>query len=242
MVRRLIQPKVTKHEFQDTFLDRRHGAFAKIPFREPIGVWGPWVTFASAIPHLATDASLTEDLEALERLNLGDCAYGAANYPLRPFTVPFAGGPVRPRGLLDTLASQFLGQGPTGAEVLEALRARNFLSEHIRRLDTSRLPFPGYHPGTCNDEIHTDPKEQKLFTRPDHEEKYEEEVSGSTLDSRQALESLAREVEGPLYFVLLHEDGGEACQLVVLFAIGKSKRGARLVGVVTQQVCHNLCD
>jgi hypothetical protein len=34
----------------------------------------------------------------------------------------------------------------------------------------------------------------------------------------------------------------ERAQLVVLVAVDRSKPRERLVGVVTQQVCHNLCD
>jgi hypothetical protein len=225
MVRRLIQPRLTKHEFQDGFLDRSNGAFVHQPFRSPIGVWGPWVTLASATPHLATDASLTGDLAALERLQLKNCAYGAGTYPLRPFTVPFAGS-----------------ERPSAAEVLEALEVRNFASEHIKRLETATLPFPGYHAGTLNDELHTDPLHQYLFTSASHEKTYGEPPDEAGLASRQAHEGLRAEVAGPLYYLLLHEDGGKECQLVVLLATGKSRRGARLLGVVTQQVCHNLCD
>jgi hypothetical protein len=217
--------RLAQHEFQDTFLDRGNDAFQRTPFRSRIGVWGPWVTLESAVPHLSTDVSLPGDLAALERIPFGQCAYGAASYPLRRFTVPFDGG-----------------ERPTGAEVLAALEVRAFGSDHLATLDTATLPFPGYRPGTRNDEIHTDPAQQHLFTRPTHEREYGEPLGASELASRQALEALKAEVAGPLYFVLLHEDDGQECQLVVLFAVGKSKRAKRLIGVVTQQVCHNLCD
>lgn len=49
-------------------------------------------------------------------------------------------------------------------------------------------------------------------------------------------------VEGPLWYVLLHETAGESCHLVALFAVGRSATGSHLVGVASQQVCHNYCD
>ena len=74
------------------------------------------------------------------------------------------------------------------------------------------------------------------------EQVYSEAVDEKGLASRRALAALQAEVAGPLYFVLLHEDDGKECELVVVFALGKSRRGPRLLGVVTQQGCHNLCD
>jgi hypothetical protein len=50
-----------------------------------------------------------------------------------------------------------------------------------------------------------------------------------------------------MWYVLMHitpeEYGGSFfSSYVVLFAVGHSLTGNRLIGVVTHQVCHNLCD
>jgi hypothetical protein len=225
MVRRLMSPPAGP-PFLDTFLERDDGQFKQEPFSSRIGRWGTWVTLENALPALRRDASLAGDEASIRALGLGDCAYGARTFRLEPFTVPFEGGAT-----------------PTAREVLEALQVRDFGSEHLRSLDTSRLPWLGYHAYTRNDEIHTDPLNQALFTRTDHEQHY----PGETIDERgrrslEAHQALQKLVEGPLYYVLLHEGGGQECLLVVLLAVGKSRAARRLVGVVTQQVCHNLCD
>lgn len=225
MVRRLMSPPAGP-PFLDTFLERVDGQFAQEPFSSRVGRWGSWVTLEGALPALRRDGSLAGDEAALRALGLGDCAYGAGTFRLEPFTVPFEHGAT-----------------PTAREVLEALHVRDFGSEHLRSLDTARLPWPGYHAGTRNDEIHTDPINQSLFVRADHEQVY----AGDVLDekgkrSRAAHQALATLVEGPLYYVLLHEGDGQECPLVVLLAVGKSRGARRLVGVITQQVCHNLCD
>jgi uncharacterized protein (TIGR02996 family) len=48
-------------------------------------------------------------------------------------------------------------------------------------------------------------------------------------------------VDGRLWYVLLHI-GGRPCDQVVLFTVGRSPHGNRLVGAITNQACHNLCD
>lgn len=63
--------------------------------------------------------------------------------------------------------------------------------------------------------------------------------------------TLKRYVAGEhLWYVLLHmapvtfEDLGDAqvSRYVALFAVGQSPHAGRLIGVVTHQACHNLCD
>src|SRR5437870_4608015 len=49
------------------------------------------------------------------------------------------------------------------SDVLAAIKPADFRSEHIRRLSRTSIPFPGYHPGTDNDEIHTEFAEQYMF-------------------------------------------------------------------------------
>jgi hypothetical protein len=109
------------------------------------------------------------------------------------------------------------------------LKAREFESEHIATLGVTKIPWPGYHPHTVNDEIHTDFARQHVF---DSEET--DDFSGTHGELR-------RYVEGGLWYVLLHA-GCRPSNYVVLFVVGGSPHGERLLGVVTHQVCHNLCD
>jgi hypothetical protein len=132
----------------------------------------------------------------------------------------------------------------TGAEVIDALKVRDFSSEHIQTLEATSIPFPGYNAYTENDEIHCDHAEQHIFPKPG-----EDEGGERAAQSAAAHQALREYVEGQqLWYVLLHGppkeviDGHEIYGAVVLFAVGRSPTGNRLVGVVTNQMCHNLCD
>jgi uncharacterized protein (TIGR02996 family) len=206
----------------------------ELPFKEPIGVRGAIVTFESAFrSEKAWDSGLLADLGLLRRLWLGDCYYGAASCPVHPF-----------------ICEMDAHRKVTGAVVLEALKARDFQSEHIRDLNATYIPFPGYHPGTDNDEIHNDFAEQYIFRHPGEEEPGEEDDGEPnptrSLDAYRALQGFVKDQR--LWYVLLHAgpievfQGIELYGDVVLFAVGKSPHGNRLLGVVTHQVCHNLCD
>jgi hypothetical protein len=99
-------------------------------------------------------------------------------------------------------------------------------------LDATRIAHPGYHPYSDNDEIHNDFPEQHIF----------ESESASEDDGARG--ALKRYVQGgQLWYVLLHPTRHDGlCEFVFLFAVGCSPDGGRLIGVVTHQVCHNLCD
>ena len=127
---------------------------------------------------------------------------------------------------------------PTARQVLDALGAASFKSEHIANLDTVSIPHPGYHPDTDNDEIHTDAEGQSIFST-------EEEEGDHTEQLHAALKEQV--VDGHLYYVLLHdapEQHGEFwfSEWVVLFAVGISKASGNLIGILTHQACHNYCD
>jgi uncharacterized protein (TIGR02996 family) len=201
----------------------------ELPFREPIGTRGMVVTFQSAFRgDRLWDAALVRELQLLHRLRLRVCYYGSASCPAHPF-------------ICEVETSR---RPMTGADVLRALKAREFRSQHIRSLDVTTIPFPGYRPGTDNDEIHSDPAGQHLFPAG-------EDVWG---DSEGADEDAGHEVlrgyvdGGQLWYVLLHSrtdgttEGRDRCRWVILFAVGRSPHGKRLVGVVSHQLCHNFCD
>jgi hypothetical protein len=231
--------------FFDNHGSEREIEAGELPFAEPIGTRGAVVTFGSDFHAPSIDAGLFEDLALLARLPLGDCAYGAATCPLHPFVCELEGsGPV------------------TAATVLRALRADRFSSKYVRDLDRTHLPYPGYHPGSGqgvdNDEIHDDFCQQHLFCRGDEEDG--EADAGEVGPDAGAHGALKRSVVGgQLWYVLLHTTPKKAevpaglspelasrlgafSRYVVLFAVGRSLRGPRLIGAVTHQVCHNLCD
>ncbi len=203
------------------------------PFAEQIGTRGAVVTFESDFRDgRAFDQGLTRDLAFLTNLEIGNCALGAASCPGHPFICELKANH-RPL---------------TGSDVLAALRASCFRSKHIQNLATTYIPFPGYHPsdgpeGPDNDEIHNDFADQNIFTT-------EGEEVGVKLGELDGVHGeLKRYVaDGQLWYVLLHttpeqlDEDFLSSRYVILFGIGLSPNGDRLLGVVTHQVCHNLCD
>jgi uncharacterized protein (TIGR02996 family) len=204
---------------------------AQLPFTEHIGLRGRIMTFASQFhDEDAWESGLPHDLQTLCSLQLSECYYGAGTASVHPFICQLQAKP-----------------GPlTGADILKALKARNFRSRHIQSLEATKIPYPGYHPsggmGVDNDEIHNDFFAQYIFQRPDQE-------NDEDLDESRGVHGLLKRavVDGQLWYVLLHitpEQSGQFMysNYVILFAVGKSLAGDRLLGVVTHQVCHNLCD
>ena len=212
----------------------------ELPFRERIGTRGAVVTFESSFRgESARQPGLDQDLHFLYTLQLSDCEYGAAKCPLHPFV-----------GELESEDRPL-----TGALVLQGLKASEFQSRHILTLDTTTIPYPGYHPGSQNDEVHSDDTNQSIFPRPQDlpEMSLDDgfELESERITSRHTThESLrASVVGGQLWYVLLHsriglrrDYGSDRHSWVILFAVGKSLRGNRLIGVVTNQLCHNFCD
>jgi hypothetical protein len=138
---------------------------------------------------------------------------------------------------------------PTAAEVLSELRITNFQSEHISNLNTAQIPFPGYHPNTKNDEIHTDPTQQYMFAvgelSDEHSEEPPSDIEKQSKGSHEALRAYV--LEGHLYYVLAHDKPerygeDEFSNFVLLFGVGVSPATGNLIGAVTHQACHNLCD
>lgn len=207
-----------------------------LPFSETIGSRGQVVTFKSSFRgDAAWQLGLTEDLRLLLQFPPGMCEYGAADCPVHPFICELS-----------------LGHRPlTGAAVLGALHVAEFRSEHILSLDELTIPYPGYYPRTENDEIHTDPTRQYIFPNPaDTSETYEDDESARDSAVRDSVHQALRGAVtgGTLWYVLLHcrvnlpAGGMDRGPWVVLFAVGQSLRGDRLIGVVSYQMCHNLCD
>lgn len=185
------------------------------PFTEPIGLRGPVAVFQSQYSTAeAWDAGLLADVEFLVRARWEDCAYGAADGPVFGFVcqLPFGHSPL------------------TAREVLTTIKAASFRSEHIPNLDVIEIGYPGYHPDTANDEIHTDFANQYMFS---HEAKDVEDTSTRSLKSYVS--------DARLWYVLLHV-GEKPGAMVALLAVGRSPNGRRLVGAITSQMCHSLCE
>ncbi|OWK45415.1 TIGR02996 domain-containing protein [Fimbriiglobus ruber] len=207
------------HPFLEPFTGERfcYSEPPALPFADRIGTRGGVAVFETQFTDpRAWAQGLPEDLRFLSTLELGECAYGAASVPVYPFICELG-----------------VDRWPlTAADVLAALKAHQFRSAHIRTLDATTIPYPGYHMGSDNDEIHNDFSDQYIF---EHEEVDEFEGTHGVLK---------RYVGGPLWYVLLHptRDDGFAAAYVILLAVGRSPHGSRLVGVITQQMCHSLCE
>ncbi len=208
----------------------------QLPFTERIGLRGKVMTFESQFQNeVAPDPGLRNDLDLLCGLKLDGCCSGAGSVPMHSFLCE----------LKNT------GRRPTGADILEALKARDFKSAYIHSLDVTEIPFPGYNPGdgtgNVNDEIHNDFHEQNLF--PHGDEDPEDPEDPEEVDEFSGAHGVLKRavVDGQMWYVLLHITPERHAEFlfssyVVLFAVGQSKNGGRLIGAVTHQVCHNLCD
>ena len=202
----------------------------ELPFNEPIGIRGAVITFATAFTDDgAWDSDLMSDLRFLCELELTDCEYGAARCPVHPFICEF------------TTKHEAI----TGADVLAALKPRNFRSEHIDNLNATEIPYPGYNPGTENDEIHNDFSGQYIFAKGDDEDDESEEQIDESSGAHGALKQFVKGDQ--LWYVLLHTTPEQVeefqfSRYAILLAVGRSSNGRRLIGVIAHQVCHNLCD
>jgi uncharacterized protein (TIGR02996 family) len=197
-----------------------------LPFTETIGRRGRIVTFESQFrDERCWDDGLTEDVRLLADLPEMECA--GERTRIHPFLCEHAGRR-RPA---------------TGADVLASLKARDFRSRHVATLDATSIPYPGFHPGDLqsidNDEIHNDFSSQYLFS-------HGPEGQGDEFDGAHGL--LKRAIfDGRLWYVLLHTtpyhyQGMLFSHRVMLFAVGLSLRGGRLLGVVTHRDPFETCD
>lgn len=193
------------------------------PFSEPLVLRGSIATFRNHFVGDQVDAvDVARDFQfifQLQKLNLDECYYGAGSYPI--FGI-----------LCDTPSLS----GPANAKsILDSLPIREFKSEHIENLETTNIPYPGYHPSTRNDEIHTEYQEQNLFPC---EEWADENWWVHGILKKYVLEER-------VWYILLHDwdwlptrKGPE----VTLLTVGQSPLGNRLVGMVSHQMRRNLSD
>jgi uncharacterized protein (TIGR02996 family) len=203
---------------------------SRLPFAVPICRRGAIITFDSqfrAASHW--EPGLLKDLHRLSTLELGRCFSTPCTMPIEPF-------------VCEVPPSVAAKQGPlTAAEVVKALKVRSFRSQFIENLNATSIPYPGYHPGDperglFNDEIHDDSLHQYMFD-PKTQEPW-----GVHGELKRSV------VDGQLWYALLHftpehtPPGFLMSEYVMLFAIGRSVNGPRLLGGVAFDACHNLCD
>lgn len=204
---------------------------ADLPFNQQIGSRGFVVTFPNDFrDDSAFDVGLLDDLGQLRELEVENCFYGAASCPIHTFVCEL---PSTDHEL-------------TGTDILSALHAKGFRNPFISDLASTYIPFPGDHRdselGEYNDQIHNDFLHQHIFaTANENTNDPIDEFTGAHGALKRSV------VNGKLWYVLLHTalipyEGTLLGNMVILFAVGKSKHGKRLIGVVTHQVCHNLCD
>ena len=180
----------------------------------------------------SVEADIHHDAEFFAKLPSTVCYYGARTCQIHPFICV----PESPYRAL-----------PYASAVLRDLRAESFRSEHIKNFDTISIPYPGYNPGTENDEIHTETIEQAIFQKSD-----DKDYEGNATPPHKSLiwhsELQSYVLNSHIYYVLLHtkpyisEAGNSFSDIVILFAIGISPHTGNLVGATTHQVCHNYCD
>ncbi len=172
------------------------------PFTERVGHRGRVVVFGSQY-RSADDWSegLLADLAFLTSVEWGECAYGAADYPMYGFVCEFPPPSHR----------------QTEWDVLRALSVATFLHNPSAARETV--------------DIHAIFADQYLFDR--------EAPEAENAEPHGALKRYVT-CSSPVY-LLLHI-GKRPCQMVVLLAVGTSPNGDRLVGAITSQMCHSLCD
>jgi hypothetical protein len=206
------------HPFQVVTFSSKPG---ELPLREQIGLRGRIATFESQFGD-GFDKNAEADIEFLSSLSLGKCAYGASDCQIYPFIY----APTTPHHSL-----------PQCSTILTHLGVKAFKGQSSLNLDSENIHLEERYRGTQSDEIHTDPEDQFIFS-----------TVGENLDSMATHNKLRERVLNKhLYYVLLHTmprqfDKYWFSDWVILFALGVSTQTGSLIGVVTHQACHNLCD
>jgi hypothetical protein len=207
------------------------GDLVDLGFSQDDSPLGDTIVLRNCLASFASEEAPRDEIGAcIKNVRWRTCAYGARSNPVFPFYASIKG------------ANKLL----LASDVLNSLKAIRFKSDYIKDLECENIDFPGYHSGAANnDEIHNDDTKQNVFA-----------IEEDSIDAPESFENhkyLKGLVDGgKLWYVLLHpvkhkhvDDTGSYgyfCEMVCLFAVGKSLVDDCLIGVVTHQVCHNLCD
>lgn len=208
-----------------------------LPAAKPLHEKEGLVTFDADF--LSGDASLSvhADWNLLRGCGFQQCAYGAAICSAYPFMCRLVGD----------------YEQTTASQVLASLHAHEFRSDHYKDLSQTNLPYLGYHDLCANDEIHCEFEHQHIFSTKYEDDDCDTRTPGPISPKDGVHGKLTQIVQnGKLWYVLLHhylEKGKydiwtypHKHQFVLLYAVGVSKNGPRLIGVITSQICNNLCN
>jgi hypothetical protein len=194
---------------------------ADFPLRERIGIRGRIATFESQFKK-GFSKTVEADVEFLSDLPLGRCAHGAADCKVYPF--------------ICAISTPYKSL-PLCSAVLSHLGAKAFNSKHRSNLDSETIQLHENYRGTQSDEIHTDPEDQFIFSTMGED--------SSSMNVHRMLTNYV--LKNHLYYALFHTVPHQFekywfSDWVILFALGVSPKSGNLIGVVTHQACHNLCD
>ncbi len=209
----------------DQLLELNFGMEAEVyPLNEKLLLQRGTAVFQS---QLNCASALARDRDFLLQIEFAPCFYGACDCEIYPFVC---------------VPQQRYKAVPTAAQILAELGAANFQSDYVNDFDARDLPFAGYHPATLNDEIHTDENEQYLF---EHAADIEADAPSASWNSHRSLVNYV--LDKHLFYVLIHDrnkrnEAFQSSEFVLLFALGVAPDSGNLVGAVSSQLCHNLCD
>lgn len=203
---------------------------ATLPLLNPLHFDGHVVTSDPSV--FKSNSGFESELAFLRRLQFPECTYGAACCPVHPFIG---------RMTAERTESQ------NAQTILDSLGVKSFRSQHIESLKPKRLPFPGYHPRTTNDEIHNEFQNQYMFAKRFEDDGGDHFQTGPTSPEFGSHGELRRYVrDSLLWYVLLQSWKGSADnsrnRWIVLFAVGVAPNNRTIIGCVSHQLCHNLCD
>lgn len=185
-------------------------------FKDPLALEDGLVTPKSQVGQFSADHT---DVRFLKSQDWEICYYGAIQDAVLPFLMEIKHCYTKP---------------PSGDHLLEHLGIQSFNSQRVKDLSQTVLPFPAYKPGAeKEDQLHTDWRNQPIFCV--------EDTHDASFLRHLALKNFV--LEEHLYYLLLHDKEGEDWSpFVALLAVGLSPDGRHIVGVVTNNMCHNLCD
>ncbi len=201
------------------------------------------------------DEKYTEEVLFLSKFVPFDSYYGGSSEPAYPFICPFNGN----------------SKNITADLILKSLGVKGLRSFFIPSLHEETLPYPGYNYGTENDEIHNDPDEQYMFWsskkqqeaiselwRYGDKEEYEHSINlldenGRPKDKDSLANIAAHEglisyaFDNKVWYLVLHfwdltTEPFRKGPRVLLISVGVSPSKEALVGYISSQSCHNLCD
>ena len=204
---------------------------SKMPFQSD-------VVDVDGICCLRAHSNIITTAHTIKQIHWGQCAVYVYDSFIHPFIAPPIAGDI------------------TGLKLIDHLSLRWFKSNVLtaKDLDASSVACRGYNPGS-NDEIHNDDSAQYIFhygeyicDDPGLDQTEMSRFEGKHNESAKRLGQLKKlVVDEKLWYLLLHTerekiDEDEFSDSVVLMAVGQCILTGQLIGVITANSCHNVCD